>query len=780
MTNRTNPYPGAKPLTADDPTLLHGRDLLLAEFRRLLQRYPVIEVAGPSGVGKSSFIGAGLCGRLDQESRLVIRAFSAWSQLPDTAGTVFYAEALKAALRNGSGGAQARIDEFLHDPKLVSTEEDPFAFVQAVNTAFGQDLVVVYDQLEELLRDDPHLGRRFLANVRDIAAALPDGFTQVVSLREEYVTHLKIIEESLDTSLWQLKLITEVGSEVVSKMVTSPLERSDIDVEVDDDLIKAIDETWLLARPDMRSSSRREVADESRPGLLHLQGFLYTMFAQLDPAPGTRITSEQVAEVLGIRWPSTQEDAMAFFAEGLERYVELELERRFRELVVDGRDLRLRQFADETKRIAAALPEHLSSAGYKLVRGTDGLAATVLTQLRDLHRQLDKDQRTDEAAACDAGAPQFPPGMAEGSDIGQQVKSLAQALARRCRQDHGQEHPLDAAELAAAAVAEFPGLMTWGDNEMAAGRMYRPMTDIGEDEPSPALMTACELVVTYERALRWLEKSCIIRMTPSRTGERMAAIVHDGFGTALTNWAARALDDPRVEVALPVAVTGKQVFYRPMTDDRYALDREVLPRTEGLGWIGCNVTAFFDRLVFRSCDLRSTLFVNCRFREVVFEDCVTHGLLFIDCKFQGGITIRSTGSDHAREGAKELKTITFGRGCVVEDRALRFEGLGGYGVFLDDFVGAWEVAACTFSHLVVSGYRACGEDEAGGDPGSGAGPGRIVDSPSLSHVVVKGWHPHPLEIWGSRGRRVPGQEAPKLDAPAHLQAASVNITYHPA
>jgi hypothetical protein len=528
--------------------------------------------------------------------------------------------------------------------------------------------------------------------------------------------------------------VGEVSSEVIPELITVPLESAGQGVTVDSVLTTEIQKAWELARPDSQGDARWRSFDEAQTGLLHLQAFLYTMYEELQPEAGGTITADRVVETMRISWPTTLSGAQDFFAEGLKRYVKLEIDKRGKLLVeADGRAAqpdpeRAQRLVYETKRIAAALPEHLSSAGYKLPRGTDELAATVLTALSDLHRPL-----PEERVGEDGGTPVL---HNQGNDRNQQVKPIAMALAKLCRT----QFPDDADGLHASTLDEYPGLKDWGDTESPAGRM-RGQTP---------LRTACELVVTYERAVRWLTESCIIRMTPTRKGERIAAIVHDGFGDALRAWANDALDDPEVEISTPVAVTGKQIFYRG-TDDEDALTPDHLRHVDGLGWIGCNVTAFFDGLVFRNCDFRSTLFRDCRFRGVVLEDCLIDGLLFIGCTFEGGFTIRGT-TDGARRPRASVKTVTFGRGCRAVDAPVALDSLGGYGIFLDGFHGPWLIDNCDFSHVFVTGSA---EPDR---PRAEAGPGRIVNSPDVSHMVIGGPTVGAVVIKGS-------DKPPFFDAP---------------
>lgn len=707
-----NPYPGARPLDPSDSAVLLGRDSLLEKFANAVRNHVVVEVTGPSGVGKSSLIGAGFVGRLNVESGLIIRMFAEWSTVPEATGTAWYAQALHLALRNrnerGQGGAdpavQARVDDVL--AALPMPSADPSGFVRAIQRELGSELIVVFDQLEELLRDDPTLGRKFLMNVREVASLYEGGFTQVVSLREEYESHLRLIEESLDGALWRIIRVGEVSSEFIPHMISVPLKVARTGVDADRSLVDHLTGAWLAARPEATADARWRSFDEAQTGLLHLQAFLYTMWDTIRPSAGDVLTADAVASALALKWPSTQAEAHAFFAEGLKRYVRLEIDKRAKEFLraeagVAGDNDLGRRIVNETKRIAAMLPEHLSSAGYKLARGTDELAATVLTAMSELHRPLTREEIGDGTRT--------PVTHDQGNDRNQQVQPIAAALAKLCRTDH----PEDAVSLFEAAKRVYPGLETWGDDRAPAGRM----------KGKTALRTASELVVTYERALRWLTDSSIIRMTQTRKGERIAAIVHDGFGDALRAWAADAIDDPEVETSIPVAVTGKQVLFRE-TGDSDALTPENLRNIDGLAWIGCNVKAFFDGLTFRNCDFRSTLFKDCRFRNVVFEDCIVDGLLFQDTVFEGGFTMR------ACEGGERvfIKTVTFGRGCRASGGPIVARSLSGYGLFLDGIAGPWRIDDCDLSHVFITGTP----------DGEGAGPGVIVDSPGLKHVVITG------------------------------------------
>ncbi|MFI0369241.1 hypothetical protein ACH35V_15260 [Actinomadura sp. 1N219] len=86
-TLRRSPYPGLVPLGAGDADLFFGRDQLLEDLLKAVQRAPLTVVAGASGSGKSSLLGAGLLARLTADgtsaSRVTPGAHPAYEESDD-------------------------------------------------------------------------------------------------------------------------------------------------------------------------------------------------------------------------------------------------------------------------------------------------------------------------------------------------------------------------------------------------------------------------------------------------------------------------------------------------------------------------------------------------------------------------------------------------------------------------------------------------------------------------------------------------------------------------
>jgi hypothetical protein len=704
-----NPYPGARPLGDEQSHLLFGREELLWKFLDAVRHSNVVELMGTSGVGKSSLIRAGLAGKVSSRTGLLVKTFSDWSRVRADTGVGRYAQAVSLALGADAVG--------LPDP-----HSDAVAFITAAQDRWGGDLVIVFDQLEELLRDEPGMGRAFLADIATVARTFPNGYTQVVSARLEYKYEFAIIEENLSERLWTYVEIPPVPVSAVSAVISGPLTSSR--TTISDDVIDAVTGGWGGTQADFNDASISNGTPHGgreSTGLLHLQAFLFSLFEQVQPAPGSTITMADVESLPGIDVSLLATEPDAFFEQALNSYVTMTMERCRRDYVEDAAhgDARDR-VATETLRVAAMLPVHLSSSGYKLVRGTDELAGLVLAQdLRELQN--------------------FKPG---NDDM--KAEALAAVMERICREKQLEELP----EVLSNLAEDIPALSrpdgTWGDDWATAGRM------VGNS----ALRTAAEIVASYERAITWLESADLIRLTNAgERSERRLSLVHDGIGRALITWADGVMDEPRVAIATVNAITGRQVLYRA-TDEEKTLGPEDLPDLKRLAWLGCNITAHFKGVWFRDCNFAGSLFKYSTFTDVVFENCNLGSVLFdattfvdvtlVDCFLGGtlvrrtsiggggGLLVRQTTTPGLDEPLSPLLTV--GAGCAISGGGLTFQDVHGYGLVIEGATGGpWTIDSGVLEHLRIVGG------------GTGLTGGRLINDP-----VIRLWsatnvgHPSPF------------------------------------
>lgn len=107
-----SPFRGLKPFTEHDSAVFFGRDELVKRIAALSENAPVLTVVGPSGIGKSSLLSAGVLPRLRQREGLVVATMR-----PSQARTPLDAVAL----------ALARAAEPGADPLTRRTRVEAFA-----------------------------------------------------------------------------------------------------------------------------------------------------------------------------------------------------------------------------------------------------------------------------------------------------------------------------------------------------------------------------------------------------------------------------------------------------------------------------------------------------------------------------------------------------------------------------------------------------------------------------------------------------------------------------
>ncbi|CAL9639376.1 nSTAND1 domain-containing NTPase [Streptomyces sp. enrichment culture] len=211
------PYRELLSFTERDRAVFHGRT---NETQRLIelieqQQVPVLPVLGPSGVGKSSLVGAGLLGHLDSDRYVIAR-------LPH--GLRLTAEELLAWALASAGDADT-MQPGWHDrwsalARQLTDEQGIRAAVEQTLARHGgrSRLVLVADQFETLLADAPDTARRLDAVLGVLTARRTDGSRPaqaVVVTRIDYLSHIE--------QLPQLRTAWEATSAVVQPMTRAQL-----------------------------------------------------------------------------------------------------------------------------------------------------------------------------------------------------------------------------------------------------------------------------------------------------------------------------------------------------------------------------------------------------------------------------------------------------------------------------------------------------------------------------------------------------------------------------
>jgi len=164
-----NPYVGPRPFEAGQP--LFGRDRELAELRYLLTAQRIVLLYSPSGAGKSSLVNAGLLPRLAE--RFDIWGPTRVNSAPGGAVTNRYAWSAISGFAKAAAGAETTLAQY------------------AASRVRDQNVLLIFDQFEEVLRVDPldvEVKRAFFMQLGDLLTD-PTIWALFV-LREDYLAPL--------------------------------------------------------------------------------------------------------------------------------------------------------------------------------------------------------------------------------------------------------------------------------------------------------------------------------------------------------------------------------------------------------------------------------------------------------------------------------------------------------------------------------------------------------------------------------------------------------------
>lgn len=652
-------YPGPRPLGRNDIQLLVGRELDVARLVYQIYNCPVVEITAPSGTGKSSILAAGVIPSLGEYGFTVVTLRS-WAEVRGDSPREYYYHALKQAFADTSGEGIA-----LLDPQ--GWPEDPDEGMAWVAEQFQDSLVVIFDQLEELMRVDEHRAQTFLQQV--VSAARESTIRQVLSLRSEFKAQLNVVESQLGIKQWHWYRLDDVAPEHVRDVILAPRRapetgdgaagETSVEWPIEEGVVDTIRAAWDGAR-------ERDPAI----GLLHLQAALWVLEEEM----GTRPTewswslaegSSLFNDLVEAADASQQRAAVA---SALLRYIELALSYLEGSLRIE----RNRWAGVETRYAIARFVDDLSSAGYKIPVSVDDLFLTCYEGLQDLRadrQSLRKLRRLWEAA-----------GVIQSEDAAP-LAEVARSRIDEWRREEGDPLVLR--------------------DRFFSGRLWK----------KELLEGLCEMEVVFERALRWLESRGIVRITPDSNGVRLVTLIHDGFGNALNSWAERAAREPDYYLRALVGENGTSVLGGTEQKPLQVNDRKGRTKAYALQWSGCSIdNTDFTNVVFEDCDLRGTVFSECRFTNVEFRSCYMPGVLFIEPTIAGekGLVI----SDSI------TRTLSVTGGGSVDDAGLTFDSImeadpkdlagdetkspGVDGLFISGFDGPWTIKGSSFRHLSVT------------------------------------------------------------------------------
>jgi WD40 repeat protein/tRNA A-37 threonylcarbamoyl transferase component Bud32 len=213
------PYRGLSAFSPDDAEVFFGRERETATFVNRLRTHPVAAVVGPSGVGKSSFVQAG-----------VIPALPAgWRAITSRPGPLPLA-ALAARLC-AAGMAPGASSEDLR-ARLAATPGTLGELLRADGHARGP-VVLVIDQLEELFTLCHDAGERTAFAEAVIAAArtIDDPVRVVFTLRDDFLVPAEQLPALRDRIGQAMQLLTVPAAADLVRILVEPAHRAGYDFE---------------------------------------------------------------------------------------------------------------------------------------------------------------------------------------------------------------------------------------------------------------------------------------------------------------------------------------------------------------------------------------------------------------------------------------------------------------------------------------------------------------------------------------------------------------------
>lgn len=589
----------------------------------MIQSHRLVLLHGPSGVGKSSLLQAGLIADLRAEGATVF-ANDQWGGMPHDDVRSFLAA--KFGLADTPGAAQ---------------ESDPFGDLAA---SLGNRAILVLDQFEELVRYSP----RAASLVFDLIVDLNRRYETkiVISFRSEYLHDFAELQRRVVNFTHSQFSLPELPDEAARGVVLAG--NKSVQGAVSEEAADTLSSAWVAAR---RAAASESAGDDpfSRIGLLHLQALLYALYFTLEGAPLTESSLAEGIEAwcdLGLPQADLGRSTFRF---ALERAIDFKLEHCEHAGSDEDGSPRLDPFLTAgTRWMLERTVPHLSSAGYKLIRDARELATlalgTDLDSVRDglrvqgpVHDDQDRGlfEVIVDSASLGHGHRSSIAGPALAGDVLTATRQDLAAAADRwleanaCRATWGQR----------LAVGGAPPVHANDPLGVTCGPMFGL---------TPADVWVEELR-RYAFCLVWLEASALVRITTPAGSSAMVSLIHDGFGAALRTWAQRWRNSPEGPLAAITAPRGVSYTWsdgptrrgveRPAAVSAPVGDHRLVPN---LRWRGGFVQADFERVAFLNCDFRGTLFQGCRLTAITFVNCLLDGAIFSDCIFAGTLPLATS------------------------------------------------------------------------------------------------------------------------------------------
>lgn len=206
------PYVGLQPFTQADQAYFFGREKERRIISANLFAAPLTVLYGPSAVGKSSVLQAGVLPALEDEPHTAVVYFARW-QGED------YRVRLKAAIWKA-------ITAVRHDARAANGSMPLDAWIAETVHQFRGMLLLILDQFEEYLlyygEEDP---AAFDAELARIVNRDDLGVHVLIGLRDDSLSRLNRFSKRIPNLLGNTLALRRLGPQAARRAITGPIER---------------------------------------------------------------------------------------------------------------------------------------------------------------------------------------------------------------------------------------------------------------------------------------------------------------------------------------------------------------------------------------------------------------------------------------------------------------------------------------------------------------------------------------------------------------------------